>query len=96
MPKGRLGSFARRFLAAGSSTALGYSQPAPRDTLKVMRLAAGRRHFVVLRPDGTVVAVGNNSRGQCNVEGWREVVAAGATCTLGLRGDGVGVEKRGK
>ena len=45
-----------------------------------------------MREDGTVVAVGNNSNGQCNVYGddWKNIVAiaAGDTHTVGLKSDG--------
>lgn len=43
-----------------------------------------------LRADGTVVAAGWNSYGQCDVEGWRDIVAIAAGCahTVGLRSDG--------
>lgn len=48
-------------------------------------------HTVGLRKDGTVVAVGNNSNGQCNVYGddWKNIVAiaAGDTHTVGLKSD---------
>jgi alpha-tubulin suppressor-like RCC1 family protein len=33
-------------------------------------VAAGEFHTVGLKADGTVVAVGDNSFGQCNVGGW--------------------------
>jgi len=33
-------------------------------------IAAGRRHTVGLKADGTVMAVGNNKYGQCNVGDW--------------------------
>lgn len=36
-------------------------------------IAAGRRHTVGLKSDGTVVAVGNNEYGQCDVCGWRGI-----------------------
>ncbi|RAV05453.1 RCC1 repeat protein [Paenibacillus sp. YN15] len=32
-------------------------------------IAAGRRHTVALRSDGTVAAVGDNKYGQCEVNG---------------------------
>ncbi|AGA58083.1 hypothetical protein Theco_1961 [Thermobacillus composti KWC4] len=53
-------------------------------------LAAGRRHTVGLREDGTVVAAGNNAYGQCNVDEWRDIVAIAAGCahTVALRADG--------
>ncbi|MBU3190355.1 hypothetical protein K9O30_14280 [Clostridium bowmanii] len=37
----------------------------PKDTL-----TAGRRHDLGLKSDGTVVAVGDNEYGQCDVRGW--------------------------
>jgi hypothetical protein len=52
--------------------------------------AAGGYHTVGLRAAGTVVAVGYNGNGQCNVGGWTNIiqVAAGDLHTLGLRSDG--------
>ncbi|HEX7058218.1 MAG TPA: RCC1 domain-containing protein, partial [Bacilli bacterium] len=41
-------------------------------------IAAGCRHTVGLKADGTVVAVGNNRYGQCDVSGWRNIVAIAA------------------
>jgi hypothetical protein len=43
-----------------------------------------------LRADGTVVATGDNISGQCNVSGWKDIVAiaAGASHTVGLKSDG--------
>ncbi|ANY70589.1 hypothetical protein BBD42_05605 [Paenibacillus sp. BIHB 4019] len=37
----------------------------PKDTI-----AAGYRHTVGLKADGTVTAVGRNNEGQCKVSGW--------------------------
>ena len=53
-------------------------------------VSAGNLHAVGLRADGTVVAVGRNFDHQCNVSGWRGVVAvsAGYVHTVGLRADG--------
>ncbi len=34
-------------------------------------IAAGRRHTIGLKSDGTVVAVGGNEYGQCDISGWR-------------------------
>ncbi len=55
-----------------------------------VRLAAGASHTVGLRADGTVVAVGDNYHGQCDTDGWTDVVAvaAGGAHTVGLRADG--------
>lgn len=63
---------------------------AARETVTAGRVAAGYRHTVGLRADGTVLAAGNDSFGQCDVAGWTDViqVAAGAKHTLGLRADG--------
>ena len=53
-------------------------------------LAAGGAHTVGCKADGTVVAVGSNEDGQCDVSGWRDVVAvsAGYRHTVGLKADG--------
>lgn len=52
----------------------------------------GRGHIVGLRKDGTVIAVGDNDYGQCNVDGeeWKDIVAisAGDFHTVGLKSDG--------
>ena len=54
------------------------------------RLAVGFEHTVVLLEDGTVRAYGDNSYGQLEVSGWRNVVsvAAGAYHTAALTADG--------
>ena len=44
----------------------------PKDTI-----AAGYRHTVGLKSDGTVVAVGDNEYGQCDVSGWRGIQLPG-------------------
>lgn len=53
-------------------------------------LAVGFSHTVGLRSDGTVVACGDNSFGQCDVSGWSGVIqiAAGAHHTAALLRDG--------
>lgn len=50
----------------------------------------GTGHTVGLRSDGTVVAVGDNTYGQCNVNEWTDIIAiaAGDWHTVGLRADG--------
>jgi alpha-tubulin suppressor-like RCC1 family protein len=40
-------------------------------------LAAGRRHTVGLKSDGTVTAVGDNKYDQCNVSGWHGIQLPG-------------------
>lgn len=63
---------------------------AARETTSGARIAAGYRHTVGLRDDGRVLAAGDNSKGQCEVESWKDIiqVAAGALHTVGLRLDG--------
>ena len=57
----------------------------PRETV-----SAGDFHTVGLKADGTVVAVGDNDNGQCDVDGWTDIVAvsAGYYHTVGLKADG--------
>jgi len=53
-------------------------------------LAAGGFHTAGFKSDGTVVAVGYNSDGQCGVGGWTDItqVGAGSDHTVGLKSDG--------
>ena len=53
-------------------------------------LCAGNAHTVALKNDGTVVAIGKNDKGQCNVGSWKDIVAisAGRGHTVGLKADG--------
>jgi hypothetical protein len=53
-------------------------------------ISAGGYHTVGLKSDGTVVAVGDNSDGQCDVSDWTDIVAiaAGSNHTIGLKSDG--------
>ena len=53
-------------------------------------ISAGYDHTVGLKADGTVVAVGRNGYGECNVSGGRDIVAvsAGSNYTVGLKSDG--------
>ena len=55
-----------------------------------MQVAAGGYHTVGLKADGTVVAVGDNTDGPCNVDSWTGIVqvAAGQNHTVGLKADG--------
>ena len=53
-------------------------------------LDVAKFHTVGLRSNGTVVAVGNNDDGRCNVSDWRDMIAicAGSNHTVGLRLNG--------
>lgn len=57
---------------------------------QIVSIAGGGYHTVGLHRDGTVVAVGYNFYGQCDVSDWRDIVAAAAgnSYTVGLRRDG--------
>lgn len=56
----------------------------------VISVAAGLEHSIGLKKDGTVVAVGSNYCGQCEVEDWTNIVgvAAGNGFSAGLKADG--------
>jgi len=58
-------------------------------TMDIIQVAAGGAHTVGLEDGGTVVAVGANSSGQCDVEDWTDItkVAAGTWHTVGLKDD---------
>ena len=49
-----------------------------------------RYHTVGLKADGTVLAVGYNNYGQCNVSSWSGIVqvTVGGAHTVGLKADG--------
>ena len=53
-------------------------------------ISVGAVHTVALKEDGTVVACGSNSDGQCDVGDWTDIVAvsAGSYYTVGLRSNG--------
>ena len=78
---GQLGDYSN---ARERSFAL-WEQVADRETV-----SAGENHTVGLKSDGTVVAVGSNYFGQCDVADWTDIVAVSArnTHTVGLKSDG--------
>lgn len=53
-------------------------------------VASGDWHSAVLRNDGTVFTNGSNHFGQCDTQGWRQIVGitAGAFHSVGLKEDG--------
>ena len=53
-------------------------------------ISAGYYHTVGLKADGSVVAVGRNDDGQCEVSSWTDIVAvsAGIKHAVGLKADG--------
>ena len=56
----------------------------------ITHVAGGWFYTVGVKSDGTMVAVGNNSDGKCNVAGWTNITAAeaGYLHTVGLNWDG--------
>ena len=66
---------------------VGCGQPEPEYNPMVV---TGYQHTVELKSDGTVVAVGYNYDGQCNVGDWTDIVkvAAGGSHTVGLKSGG--------
>ena len=61
-----------------------------KELVDIRAIDAGINHLVALRSDGTVVALGNNSRGQCNVGEWKDIVRVEAfgNTTIGYASDG--------
>jgi len=57
-------------------------------------IACGDKFTVAIRNDGTVVATGDNSQGQCDVSGWTDIIdiACSGYYTVGLRSDGTVVQ----
>ena len=78
--------------AVSTATVTPTATPEPTATPKaqIVAVSAGGGHTVGLRSDGTVVAVGQNSDGQCEVSGWKDIVAvsAGEAFTVGVKSDG--------
>lgn len=60
------------------------------DLENITAIAAGESHIACLREDGTVVAIGDNTYGQCEVDQRTDIVdiCANRVRTLGLRSDG--------
>ena len=79
-----------RVLTAKSVTAAVHEKYNFAGWQNIKAVSVGENHAVGLRSDGTVVAVGKNQFGQCNVSEWQGVTAISAGCehTLGLRADG--------
>jgi len=60
-------------------------------------VSGGHTHTLGAKADGSVVAVGSNYYGQCNVGNWTDItqVSAGAWHTVGLKSDGTVVAMGG-
>ena len=79
-----------RILGKGSTWWTGSSSITLNDFRNCTQLAGGSNHLVGLKSDGTVIAKGSNSQGQCDVYGWENIVmiTAGDYMTVGLQSDG--------
>ena len=79
-----------RILGKGSSLWTGSSAVTLSDFRGCTQLAGGDRHLVGLKADGTVIAKGSNTNGQCDVYGWTNIVMISASdyMTVGLQSDG--------
>lgn len=56
----------------------------------IVAVSIGGKHVLGLRGDGTVLARGDNSFGQCNVTGWKGIkaISTGEDYSIGIRSDG--------
>lgn len=61
-----------------------------RSRLAMNMIACSMYHVVAVKPDGTVIAAGKNDHKQCDVSGWRNIVAVDCdeNGTIGLTRDG--------
>jgi hypothetical protein len=77
--------------SAGFASAIAVDAPSVAGQGRALPMvAAGYYHTVGLKADGTVVAIGENRFGQCDVGSWTDIVrvAAGSQHTVGLKADG--------
>lgn len=76
--------------AAGDAGSVQAAQSIPESRPVPVAVDGGENHTVVLYSDGTVRAVGDNTYGQCNVSGWRDIVqiCTAFNHTVGLKSDG--------
>ena len=77
-------------ITAGTNTVAATEAPKVSYKPDWYSIAAGFQHTVALKDNGTVVAVGYNKNGECNVGGWKDIVSvsAGNYFTVGLKADG--------
>ena len=88
-----IGGYKTVGLSANGTVAIaGYASfiQGTKDWQNIIAVAAGEDHVVGLRAGGTVVATGENDRGQCDVSDWTDIVAvaAGDYHTVGLKSNG--------
>lgn len=61
-----------------------------KDNQKYKKISTSAEHEVGIKEDGTVVAVGNNRYGQCNLSDWDNIISVslGYEHSVGLKSDG--------
>ena len=76
--------------ADGTVLPIGSGQSGIYEWTDIVTVSTGGNHTVGLKSDGTVVAVGGNDYGECNVSNWSDIIAisAGNHHTVGLKSDG--------
>ncbi len=69
---------------------VGFQAPASARSAQGKYMSIGSSFVVAIQADGSVKAAGDNTYGQCDTSGWRDVVAVatGIDHTLGLKSDG--------
>ncbi len=100
-----LNSMNKRTISAGNSTTAGIKSngkvilsddlPSVKNSdvskwKNIISISLGSFYMTGLKSDGTVVAIGNNECGQCNVKSWKDItsVSANSDHTVGLKSDG--------
>ena len=84
------GEFAKAAIAYGKANDFEKSSEYWQKVIQKPTIATSREHIVGIKANGTVVAVGENSDGQCNVSKWTNIVSVsvGDYHTVGLKNDG--------
>lgn len=84
------GEFAKAAIAYGKADDFKKSSEYWQKVIQKPTIATSLDHIVGVKIDGTVVAVGENSDGQCNVSKWTNIVSVsvGDYHTVGLKNDG--------
>lgn len=60
------------------------------EDLQCQSIAVGYEHTVALKADGSVLAVGKNEHGECNVSNWKDIISiyAAEDQTIGVKSNG--------
>lgn len=84
------GRYLAMILEDGSVTYGAGQSYTPDEGVQAVSVSVGDMHTVILLSNGKVMAFGSDLYGQCDVSGWKNIVAisAGANHTVGLTADG--------